>query len=202
MINNNNQLSNEDKIITFSQKDIKIAYGRRAYNVNGIKYGPIWIRLTKAEIFTKGLYLLDNYILNAYKNLFEDRWWNTIANNVSYSYLMINRIGYIYVNGNQGEGKIRHGNTTINEKYIKELILFILFDYNLAYVKSDKKKIVKKLRSFDKGKYHVKLSDLKQSFPPYNYLLNLLINDKYVSNSNKQFLLTLQKKIKGLEKNI
>ena len=161
-----------------------------------MKYGPIWIRLTKADIFTKGLYLLNYYILNAYKNLFEDRWWNIIANIVSYSYLMVNRIGYIYVNDHQGEGHIRHGNITINDKIIKELILFILFDYNLAYDKGDKKNIVNNLRKLNKGKYHLKLTDLKQNFPPYNYLLNLLINDEYVSKENKLFLHNLKKKLK------
>ena len=45
-------------------------------------------------------------ILNSYKNLFEDRWWNTMANNESYSYLMTNRIGYIYLKDFKGQGHI------------------------------------------------------------------------------------------------
>ena len=79
----------------FQEKDRKIVYGRREYNMLLYAYGPIWNRLTRANIFTKGLDYLDEYILNAYKNLYEDRWWNTIANNASYSYLMVNRVGYI-----------------------------------------------------------------------------------------------------------
>ena len=38
--------------------------------------------------------------------LFEDRWWNTMANNESYTYLMTNRIGYIYLKDSKGQGHI------------------------------------------------------------------------------------------------
>ena len=127
--------------------------------------------------------------------MYDDRWWNTIANNVSYSYLMINRVGYIYVRDSQGEGHIRFGNETINEKYIKELLLFILFDYNLAYYKSDKNRLINQLEDLYKGKNRLKLSDLKHDFPPYNHLLHNLINDKYVSKENKLFLYNLQTSI-------
>ena len=197
---NKSHLTEKDLIFTYSEEDRKIVYGRRAYNIYTYNYGPIWDRLTKADIFTKGLFLLDHYILNAYKNIFDDRWWNSIANNESYSYLMINRIGYIYLKDNQGEGYIRSGNETINEKSIKEIILFFLFDYNLAYAKSDKNNIIKNLKEFKQGKFNLKLSDLKSSFPPYNHLLDLLINDKYVSKQNKLFLLQLKKELKPTTK--
>ena len=143
-------------------------------------YGTIWNRLTKAEIFTKGLNLLDNYILNAYKNIYEDRWWNLMANNESSNFLMINRIGYIYLRDSKGQGHIRSGDEIINEKSIKEVILFFLFDYNLAYNKSDKKDIINNLKEFKKGARNIKLADLRSNFPPYNHLLKQLIKDKYV----------------------
>ena len=66
-------LSKKDKFYLFSEEDRKIKYGNRAYSVKGFMYGTIWNRLTKADIFTKGLNHLDNYILNAYKNIYEDR---------------------------------------------------------------------------------------------------------------------------------
>ena len=59
---------------TFSERYRKIVYGRKEYNLLYYAYGPIWNRLTRANIFTKGLDYLDEYILNAYKNLFEDLW--------------------------------------------------------------------------------------------------------------------------------
>ena len=106
---------------------------------------------------------------------------------------MVNRICYIYLKDSKGEGHIRSGNPFINEKTIKEIILFFLFDYNLAYEKSDKSNIIKNLREYKKGKKNLKLSDLKSKFPPYMHLLELLINDKYVTKENKLFLLNLQR---------
>ena len=191
-----NSLTNQDKNYFFSVKDRKVFYGKKYYNIYGFRYGTIWNRLTKADIFTKGLYHLDEYILNAYKNIYEDRWWNNLANNESNSFLMTNRIGYIYLRDSKGQGHIRNGNPFINDKTIKEIILFFLFDYNLAYKKSDKSDIIKNLKDFKKGKRHLKLSHLKSYFPPYIHLLNMLINDEYVSKQNKLFLLTLKKEYK------
>ena len=185
-------LSHKDIIFTFEKKDRKIVYGRRKYSVYGFRYGTIWNRLTKAEVFVKGLLYLDEYILNAYKNLFDDRWWNTLGNNESHSFLMINRLGYIYLKDFNGEGNIKSGNEKLNEKSIKEIIYFFLFDYYLSYNKSDKKDIINALRGYQKGKNHLKLSDLKTYFKPYEHLLHLLINDKYVSKQNKLYLLSLK----------
>ena len=187
-----NHLTKNDRLYTFKKKDIKIVYGRRSYSVYGFRYGTIWNRLTKANIFTKGLYHLDEYILNAYKNIYDDRWWNTLANNESFSYLMINRIGYIYLRDSSGEGHIRSGNPIINERSMKEVILFFLFDYNLAYIKSNKSEIINNLKEFKEGKRNITLSDIKSDFPPYNHLLHVLINDKYVSKKDKLFLLSLK----------
>ena len=54
-------LSNKDIIFTFEKKDRKIVYGRRKYDVYSFYYGTIWNRLTKAEVFVKGLLYLDEY---------------------------------------------------------------------------------------------------------------------------------------------
>ena len=122
-----------------------------------------------------------------------------MANNESYSYLMTNRMGYIYLKDSKGQGHIRSGNKKINEKTIKEIILFFLFDYNLAYNKSDKSDIINNLKIYQKGRRHLKLADLRSYFPEYNHLLNILIKDKYVSKKNKLFLLSLKHAIKYSE---
>ena len=186
------KLNKNDELHIYNQQDRKIVYGQRSYNIYIASYGPIWDRLTKADIFLKGLSYIDDFILNAYKNVYEDRWWNTLANNASSNYLMINRIGYIYLYDYNGEGHIRHGNKYINEKNMKELILFFLFDYNLAYYKSDKNQIINQLRLYEKGSKQLKLSDIKHKFPEYEHLLNILIKDQYVSKDNKKFLLSLK----------
>ena len=194
---NKNHLTNHDRLITFRKRETKILYGRRSFSVYGFKFGTIWNRLTKANVFNKGLDYLDEYILNSYKNIFEDRWWNTMANNASNTYLMTNRIGYIYLREPNGEGHIRIGDKKINDKSIKEIILFFLFDYNLAYSKSDKHDIINNLRLFNSHKNKLSFDDLQSNFPPYKHLLKSLINDKYVSKANKIFLLSLKHNIKS-----
>ena len=56
-------LSKRDSFHLFKENDRKIIYGKRYYGVFGYTYGTIWNRLTKADIFTEGLYHLDNYTL-------------------------------------------------------------------------------------------------------------------------------------------
>ena len=75
-----------------------------------------------------------------------------MANNESCNYLMMNRIGYVYLRDSKGEGHIRSGNEKVNEKNIKEIILFFLFDYDFAYNKSDKNGIINSLKEYKKGK--------------------------------------------------
>ena len=177
---------------TFRKKDRKIVYGRREYNMLLYSYGPIWNRLTRANIFTKGLDYLDEYILNAYKNLYEDRWWNTFANNASYSYLMVNRIGYIYLRTPGGAGIVRIGNEQTNEKTIKEFIYFWLFDYLLLYKGNNKKSIIDNLHKHNQEKSRIKLGNLKSYFPPYIHLLNLLINDTYIEEGDREYVKQLK----------
>ena len=62
--------------------------------------------MIKKSIIFKSLELIDSYIINAYKNLWEDRWWNTLTNINSYRNVFINRIGYIYIKSPKGEGNI------------------------------------------------------------------------------------------------
>ena len=173
---------------SFSKRDRKIVYGRREYNMLLYAYGPIWNRLTRANIFTKGLDYLDEYILNAYKNLYEDRWWNTFANNASYSYCMVNRVGYIYLRIPGGAGIIRTGDKKTNEKTLKEFIYFWLFDYLLLYKGNNKKSIIENLIRHNNITERLHLTTLTHYFPPYIHLLDMLINDTYVEKEDKEFV--------------
>ena len=177
---------------SFIPRDRKIVYGRRSYNMLLYAYGPIWNRITRANIFTKGLRLLDDYILNAYKNLYEDRWWNTFSNNVSYSYCMVNRVGYIYLRVPGGEGAVRFGNEITNEKTMREYVYFWLFDYLMLYKKDNKKSVIDKLYLFNGEDRRFKLNLLKTYFPPYIHLLDLLINDTYISEEDREYIKLLK----------
>ena len=45
----------------------------------GWAFGVIWNRLILSDKYTRGLYLLSDRVLNIYKNQWEDRWWNALA---------------------------------------------------------------------------------------------------------------------------
>jgi hypothetical protein len=68
------------KEVTFPKFILQIYYGRIQFPVETVHFGSIWSRIVRSSLFAKGLFLLDENILNAYKNLWEDRWWNQIAN--------------------------------------------------------------------------------------------------------------------------
>ena len=187
----------------FKRKDTKIVLGPKPYDTLLYDYGTIWNRLIRANIVTESLDLVDEYILNAYKNLWEDRWWNVLTNYKSKNYLMINKVGYFYIK-NKGEGHLKLDGDYNKEKVIKEFIYFWLFDLELLSKEDNKKSIIKFLYQYNqkRNKYHgekINLSFLKNKFPVYTHLLNLLINDPYVSDDDKIFLNELFEKSKLLK---
>ena len=70
----------------------------------GWAFGVIWNRLILSDIYTKGLYLLSDRVLNIYKNQWEDRWWNALADKMCNNFLLVKRYGYIYYYDGKGEG--------------------------------------------------------------------------------------------------
>jgi glycosyltransferase involved in cell wall biosynthesis len=176
----------------------KIIYGNPNYNVHIFGYGLIWNRLTRSDLFVKGLKLVDKYILNAYKNLWEDMWWNDLLNRVSFSNLIINRLGYLYLSNTEGAGFPLIRNNFYRDRTIKEFIYFWFFDYQLLPKNDSKKKIVDILRSYNNpnNKFFLlpmTLKYLKSDFPIFNHLLSLLIKDKFVSKEDKLFVKELYK---------
>jgi glycosyltransferase involved in cell wall biosynthesis len=182
--------------VKFNNFELKISYEKRYFDVTTYEYGTIWNRLIRANVITKGLYLLDTIIYNAYKNMWEDRWWNTLANKFSNSYVMNNRPGYLYLISFDGEGTMKKGNATMNDLCIREFILFWVFDLKLLPKEDNKESIIKILYTFNQSdnKYlgsPIHLDFISTKNPIYEYFLNSLLNDDFVSDKNKDFIRTL-----------
>ena len=111
----------------YPPKFLKIQYRPVYHNVHVLDYGTIWDRITRANVFTKGICLLDEVNLNCYKNMWEDMWWNQLSNYVSFSHLIVNRIEYMYYSSAKGEGNVKIITDKLRLKTIKEFILFWLF---------------------------------------------------------------------------
>ena len=196
---NSSDIGNYSSPINFKRNQSKIIY-----NINIKKYDKkifgnhtnIWNRLTKNEIYTKGLYLLSSYILNIYKNLWEDMWWNKIANKVSDNFLIIKRYGYLYFKDGTGEGSIKIKNEMEKDKKIKEFIHFLYFNYQLWPKRDNKKILINRLKLHNETDLH----DFKTKFCILNNLLELLIKDRFISIKDKLFLNALLKESINREK--
>ncbi len=196
-IKNNNKNNTID--YHFRNKE-RIILGYNNYNVKTYTHGTIWNRMIRKNIIFKSLKLVDSYILNAYKNLWEDRWWNTLANINSYRYLFINRIGYIYIKSVKGEGRIRIQNNIEKEKTLQEFIYFWLFDFFMLPEKNNKKSIINLIRKYNNKNNKLRNINFSffylRNFKIYKHLLKLLINDSYIYKSDKRFIRKLLNKIK------
>ena len=182
-----------------------IHYGSSNFDVLTYTYGTTWNRLARTNVFIKSLDLVDHYILNAYKNLWEDRWHNTFLYKFGFSYIMINRPGYLYMDNVEGEGRVRHGDSTKQFKLICEFVYLWLFDFELLPKENDKKSIISILRTYndENNKYmgvSLHLGQLIKIFRPYEYLLKKLIKDSYVSNEDKIFVKDLLDKYNKIKK--
>jgi glycosyltransferase involved in cell wall biosynthesis len=193
---------NYTKEVTYPKFILQIYYGRIEFPVETVHFGSIWSRIVRSSLFAKGLFLLDENILNAYKNLWEDRWWNQIANRMVFSNLVVNRVGYLYFRFVTGEGTIKINTDEQRFKVIKEFIYFLLFDYQMSSRMSDKKSIIEFLwylshKEFMYFNYKINLSYLNKKFPIFDILMNKLLNDPFVYKEDKEFLTNLYYKIKN-----
>ena len=151
-------------------------------------WGNIWVRIVKKDIYSKGLYLLNNIILNIYKNMWEDVWNNAIISKASQDFLIFNRVGYLYVQETNSEGRVKAATEKQRDKTIKEYLGFLYFDLNMMDKIDNKNSIIEKLRKYDSNHDRIKLEFLKTKFNMLHDLLNVLIDDPYVSENNKRFL--------------
>ena len=129
-----------------------------------------------------------------------------IINKVSFSNLIVNRLGYIYLYHRKREDIPNIKNKFLRDKAIREFIYFWLFDLELLPRNNNKKKVIDMLRHYSRknhtyNKIPMRLDFLRTDFPIYNLLLTLLIKDPYVSNIKKVFLKRLLKVNKNEEKN-
>ena len=140
-------------------------------------------------------------------------WWNDLVDRVSFSNLVVNRLGYIFLNDRRTAIEPFIRTSDQRDQTIREFILFWYFDYLLLPKNNTRKFIVKTIRSFNlkTHKFYrlpMSLKFLKTKFSPFERLLKLLGEDPLVEPLDKKFVIQLYnttkkrfKKTKNKKKN-
>ena len=187
--------NNNYNILThlYPDKDIKIKYGNLEEDVNSFGYGFIFNRLIRANVIAKSFDNVNSYILNAYKNLWEDTWWNSLINYAGFSHATFNRVGYIYYRPKEEEERPRIDTNLERDSLIKEIIYNWLFDYQIGPKDGNKKEIIARLKqwSLNNNTYYgtpINLDYLNSNFTTYTYYLSTLLNDYFIEDIDKKYL--------------
>ena len=165
-------------------------------------WGNIWNRLVRDNIYSKAIFLLNESLLNIHKNVWDDVWFNNIVHKASFSYAVIERIGYVYLQDGYGEGSPQARNEEEKSKIVKEYVGFLQFDYNFAKNKTDKDKIIERLKEYNETHYRLRLQNFRAHFEVLNELLENLIKDPDVSNDDKKYCEKLLEESKQREKDV
>ena len=152
-----------------------------------INCGNIWNRLVRASIYIKGLFLLNELMLNAYKNFWDDIWHNNIINMVSNNYTIFERVGYVYYFDGKGEGSQKFSSKEQNSSMIREYVSFLYFDYNFCAHSSCKENIIKKLRYYNEKSRKISINNFISHFEILNNLLEVLIKDPEVKEQDREY---------------
>ena len=168
--------------VVYEPKNIK-SLNTKVFKITG----NIWNRLVRANIYIKALLLFSDLILNVYKNMWEDVWYNDIINNVSNSYAIFERVGYVYFFDGKGVGTPKFKTHQQKNNLIKEYVAFLYFDYNFCLNQICKSSIIKKLRFYNQTNDILNLKYFKSHFEVLNNLLKGLINDQDIKDGDKKY---------------
>ena len=185
---------NKYNITTFEYpaENLTFKYGKVEENSYKDGYGYIWNRLIRANVVAKSLDSVEKLVLNAYKNIREDIWWNSLINYVSFSFLTINRCGYLSFSDNEKED-YKISTEEERDTTIREFINRWVFEYQLTERYGNKSAIINILKKYNSpnNTYNgipINLDYLTTNFTNYKYILDALIDDYFVDDEDKKYL--------------
>ena len=185
-------------------KNTNIVYGPEKIKALNKKvfstWGNIWNRLVRANIYTKSILLLNDLTLNLHKNVWDDVWFNKIVHKASFSYAIIQRTGYVYLQDGRGEGSPNSMTLKQKSHKVKEWVGFLYYDYNFLDRYNAKEYIINKLRNYNDTHRVLKLKNFRAHFEVLNNLLEALIKDPELNKTNREYCKQLLIESKQREK--
>ena len=184
----------------YPTKHLKIIYGRPDYDNREEGYGTIWNRLVRASVMAKGFDLVEIDILNAYKDIWEDRWWNDLIDRVSFSNLIVNKLGYINFFDRNLITKSNIQNDIEKDKTIREFIYCWYFDYELMPRNAEKNITMDILRNYSQtnntfNNVTINLDYVNTYFGAYRHFLYILFKDPFIPDEEKKLIKILYNKV-------
>ena len=142
-------------------------------------------------------------MLNLYKNVWDDAWYNSIVNKASYSYAIFERVGYVYLQDGKGAGSPRARTIEQKSNVVMEYVGFLYFHYNF-YGKNQTVKdfIINKLKDYNETHYDLRLQNFRSHFEVLNNLLEALSKDPEMSLENRTYCQKLLDESKLREKEV
>ena len=188
----------------FSSNDTVIRFGKPEFDLHDFGYRTIWNRFVRADMFSKGLDLVDQTILNANKNIWEDMWWNDLVDRVSFTNIVINRLGYInFYNKDIAIEPCTKTNID-KDKSINEFIYFMYFNLVLLPKNDDKKMVIDQLRQYNKknntidNNIPMRLDFLMKKSDIFLALIKSLLADSFVMFNDKMFIKELADSVRKM----
>ena len=125
--------------------------------------------------------------MNIHKNVWDDVWFNNIVHKASFSYAIIERTGYVYLQDGRGEGS--PNSITLEQKShkVKEWVGFLYYDYNFLERYNAKRYIINKLRKYNDTDPVLQLKNFRAHFEVLNNLLEALIKDPELTKSHREY---------------
>ena len=201
-INSENSIGINDleNMTIFPTRHLKIIYGRPDYDNKENGYKNIFNRLFRANIMTKGFDLVEIDILNAYKNFWEDTWWNELIDRASFSNLIINKLGYVNFYDRNAITELNIKDDTEKNKIIREFIYSWYFDYELLPRDANKTVIMDKLRNFNQinntyNNVSISINYVNTYFGAYRHFLYILFKDPFIPDEEKDLIKILYNKV-------
>ena len=184
----------------YPTKHLKIIYGRPDYNPREYGYGTIFNRLVRANVITKGFDLIDIGLLNGHKDIWEEKWWNELIDRVSFSNLILNKLGYINFFDRNAITEENIKNPVEKDRIIREFIYNWYLDYELLPKDISKNETMDTLRNYSQpnNTYNdipINLAYVNTYFGAYRHFLNILFKDPFIPDEEKKLIKILYNKV-------